>query len=145
MGPLVSFALLVVGLYGSYHSWSLGLWGEGEPGVGLFPFLFSALLALFMVIHLSATRLVLPDRGTWAALRSHRRLLAYLTGLGLYVVSFASLGFVVSSTLGFVVIMRVGEGLGWKKIILVTGVSLAVTLVILQRLLGVPLPAGVFA
>lgn len=142
MKTLVSFGLLLIGLYGSHYAWGLGVWTQEEPGAGLFPFMFSVLLSTIMGVELATAGWAPPSRAAFKALLANRRLLAYLAALLLYVASFQWLGFALATVLAFCLIMRVGERLPWSKVAFVTTVAMLLAYLMLQRFLGVPLPTG---
>lgn len=142
MKALVSAALLLIGLCSAYYAWGLGVWTMDEPGAGLFPFMFAVLLSLIMAVELATAGWSPPGRTAVKALLGNRRLLAYVAALLLYVGLFRWLGFALASAIAFGLIMRVGERLRWTQVALTTVLAVAVAYVVLQRLLGVPLPTG---
>lgn len=142
MKALVSAALLLIGLFSAWYAWGLGVWTMDEPGAGLFPFIFSVLLSLIMAVELATAGWSPPGRTALKALLGNRRLLAYVAALLLYVGLFRWLGFALASAIAFGLIMRVGERLTWTQVAFTTLAAVVVAYVVLQRLLGVPLPTG---
>jgi hypothetical protein len=142
MRALMSLVLLLLGLGAGFHAHSLGLWSGEEPGAGLFPFIFSSLLAAIMAVELATCPWPRPSSADVQAALANRRFQAYFFALVLYVVTFRSLGFVPSSVLAFVLIMRMGERLAWRKVAALAVPAILVAHIVLQRWLGVPLPAG---
>jgi hypothetical protein len=142
MRALMSLVLLLTGLGAGFHAHGLGLWSGEEPGAGLFPFIFSSLLVAIMVVELTTCPWPRLNRADVQAALANRRFLSYFSALALYVATFELLGFVLGSGLAFVLIMRVGEGLAWRKVAGLTIPAILVAHIVLQRWLGVPLPAG---
>jgi putative tricarboxylic transport membrane protein len=124
---------------------SLGqpLWGDFQPGAGLFPTV-AAILAVACALGAllgalrGAGRPAAPDAApVW------RRLLVYLAIVLLWPASFATLGFLLSSTVALTLLMRAGEGMGWPASLATAGITVALGWLLFERLLGVPLPHGV--
>jgi putative tricarboxylic transport membrane protein len=125
---------------------SLGypLWGDFQPGPGLFPAI-AAGLAVLCALGASGGAL-LPARGTapvpgqapvW------RRLLVYVAILLLWAASFPTLGFALSGTVALALLMRAGEGMGWLPSLGIAGITIGLGWLLFEVLLGVPLPHGV--
>ncbi|TXL73457.1 tripartite tricarboxylate transporter TctB family protein [Vineibacter terrae] len=147
MTLLVTALLLGVGVYAAIAATRLGVWSLGEPGAGLFPLLFAGMLAGLSVLHLLRH---LKDRiwsvagGADAPILRSRRFAAYAGALTLYVATFGVLGFLISSILAFGLLMLVGERVTPVRAAAVLAGALATSYIVLQWLLGVPLPAGPF-
>jgi putative tricarboxylic transport membrane protein len=125
---------------------SLGypLWGDFQPGPGLFPAIAAGLAVLCALGAfggaLFAARGAVPARGeapVW------RRLLVYVAILLLWAASFSTLGFVVSGAVALTLLMRAGEGMGWPHSLGIAGLIIALGWLLFEVLLGVPLPHGV--
>jgi hypothetical protein len=145
--PLLTAALLAVGIYAAVVAVRLGVWSMGEPGAGLFPLVFGGLLAglsvLHLVRHLKSRVWSVAGAADAPILRS-RRFAAYAGALAVYVATFGILGFLISSTLAFGLLMLVGERVPSVRAVSVLAGGLATSYIVLQWLLGVPLPAGPF-
>jgi putative tricarboxylic transport membrane protein len=125
---------------------SLGypLWGNFQPGPGLFPSIAAGLSVLCALSALGEALLAARGAGTtreeapvW------RRLLVYVAVVLLWAVSFAMLGFAVSGAIALTLLMRVGEGMGWLRSAGIAGLTIALGWLLFDVLLGVPLPHGV--
>lgn len=124
---------------------SLGypLWGDYQPGPGLFPTITAGLAVICaagaLVGSLGAgrqTAVAGDDAPVW------RRLLVYAAVVLLWPASFATLGFALSSVIGLSMLMRAGEGMGWLPSIGVAAATVALGWLLFEVLLGVPLPHG---
>lgn len=148
MGPLVSALLLAVGVYASVTAFRLGVWDWGGPGAGLFPLAFGGLLALLCAADLfrSVRRPaagVQDDAESGPDIRS-ARFLAYVGALLFYVVTFALLGFLISTVLAFALLLLVGERARPHQAAAVVLGALAFGYVLMEWMLGVPLPSVPF-
>jgi putative tricarboxylic transport membrane protein len=125
---------------------SLGypLWGDFQPGPGLFPTLAAGLAVLCALGALGGA--LVAARAAAAAggeAPVWRRLLVYVAIVLLWAASFATLGFAVSGAVALTLLMRVGEGMGWLPSLGIAGVTVALGRLLFEVLLGVPLPHGV--
>jgi putative tricarboxylic transport membrane protein len=125
---------------------SLGypLWGDFQPGPGLFPTV-TAGLAVVCALGALGGALVASRRGAAPAGEAPvwHRLLAYVAIVLLWATSFAALGFAVSGAIALTLLMRVGEGMGWLPSAGIAGITIALGWLLFEVLLGVPLPHGV--
>jgi putative tricarboxylic transport membrane protein len=125
---------------------SLGypLWGDFQPGPGLFPSMAAGLAVACALGALGGT-FVVARRA--AAARGEapvwRRLLVYVAIVLLWAASFATLGFAISGVIALTLLMRAGEGMGWLPSLGVAGITVALGWLLFEVLLGVPLPHGV--
>ncbi|WP_372624285.1 tripartite tricarboxylate transporter TctB family protein [Falsiroseomonas sp.] len=125
---------------------SLGypLWGDFQPGPGLFPTLAAGLAVLCALGALGSA--LLAERGAATGreeARVWRRLLVYAGIVLIWAASFATLGFAASGAIALTLLMRVGEGMGWLPSLAIAGVTIALGWLLFEVLLGVPLPHGV--
>lgn len=141
IGTLV---LLCVGIGGLAEASRMGLWQGTTPAPGLFPAAVSIAL-----IALCAAALPIDRRTACSASAAGdpgalngRRLRAYLVGLGFYAFSLEPLGYLLSTAVVFLFLLRFAEHMTWKVTLTITGTVLIVCDVLFARLLGVTLPAG---
>jgi len=135
---VVPGALVLLGLYAVTASIGLGLWQDGEPGAGFFPFIFAAVLGVSGLLQVAAGR---PASQTGRVDR--RKLGIYLAALVLYVALFETLGFIVSTAAVFALVMIMAEGVPPLRAAAVSAAALTLGYLVLQRFLGVPLPPGI--
>jgi putative tricarboxylic transport membrane protein len=121
------------------------VWTNSEPQEGFFP--------LVMGIIMAGLGITVAVRSYWGEIRERgevlkkgnaatSRLLGYLTLIGLYVIFFESLGFIISSTLFLASVLKVLERKSWKITLLVTVGAVAVSYFLFRFFLSVPLPRG---
>ncbi len=136
--------ILAVVLAAGARAWSYGLWLYGEPGPGLFPMFACAVAVAFALLAISglvvapAVREQDPDAGAPRPLR----LVLYMATILVWPWLLAPLGFLMSSALALVVLLRWGERVGWGATIGMLAGALLASWLLFERLLGVPLPHG---
>ena len=119
---LLGYALLTaIGVYALAEAWRLGLWRQGSPGEGLFPFLTAIGMTGFAALCL-ATALRAPEgpaltRPPGELRATLLRIAAYLAALLFYAVAFDPLGFIISTIITVVFILRVAERYAWTTTI----------------------------
>lgn len=129
-----------------------GLWQGIEPGSGLFPLIAAVLAGSFAV----ATLLGSLRSGPGAQQPGHapadamerpawRRLAVYAGVVLAWPLLLQPAGFLVSGAVALLALLRFGEALAWTRALAFTGVTLAVSWLLFERLLGVGLPKGFFA
>ncbi len=146
---LLGFLLIgAAGLYAVVNSLALGLWRQNSPGEGLFPFIAATAVTTFSALGLAAVLLrtgddPLQSGETEGGLRSTiLRVAAYLAGLIFYAVVLDALGFIVSTVLVVVFILKIAEGYGWlATVALAVGTSAACHILFVTAL-GALLPTG---
>ncbi len=139
---------LVFGLLCMYGSVLLGLGTMREPGTGFFPLMtagFFTLLALVVFI-----RSLIPGRGFQARLSSlwketlwHRPLAVGLLMAG-YTLVLEWIGFLLTSLLVLLIMLKWVEKFPWWKTLLISILSSGSTYLLFHVLLKATLPTGVF-
>ena len=143
--------LLLIGAAGVYAvatSLVLGLWRQNSPGEGLFPFIAATAVTTFSVLALAAVLLRtgddrLPSGETEGGLRhTILRVAVYLAALVFYAAVLDALGFIASTILVVVFILKIAEGYGWlTTVALAVGTSAACHILFVTAL-GALLPTG---
>ena len=119
---LLGYGLLTAaGVYALGEAWRLGLWRQGSPGEGLFPFLTAIGMTGFAALCLGAA-LREPEAPTQARPTGELRAMllrigAYLAALLFYAVAFDPLGFIISTIATVVFILRFAERYAWTTTI----------------------------
>jgi putative tricarboxylic transport membrane protein len=143
---LSSSILLGLALFVLMASRKFQVWVAGEPGEGFFP----VLLALTLGV-LSAISLIIAYRDSSPGSPPDgprtpivwKKLLSYILGLFAYAIFFGPLGYIVSSMVILLFIMRVAEGLSWQKSITISIITLFISYLVFEKMLMVPLPRGI--
>ena len=143
-----SLCWLAFGLLCLYGSVLLGLGTMREPGPGFFPFLagcFFTLLALIVFV-----RSLVPGRGFQARISSlwkgaiwHRPLAVGLLMTG-YILALERIGFLLTSLMVLLIMLRAVEKFPWWKAILISIISSGCTFLLFNVLLKTTLPTGIF-
>ena len=144
--------LLFVAIAGS-QAVRYGLWERLEPGPGLFPFLVCILAGLCASVALAGLAIdylagIDPPAGDeeegegpflW------RKVTIYVVALVAWPLVFAWLGWLISTAIALVLIMRFAEAMSWRECLIVAAGALAGSWLLFVRLLEVPLPKGVLS
>ncbi len=147
---VLGFTLLVAaGAYALVASLSLGLWRQNSPGEGLFPFIAAAAVTAFSLaglVGILSTRHAPahPDDSGHGLGPTVLRLGAYLAALIFYAAVLDAVGFIVSTVLVVVFILRIAEGYGWRTTLGVAGGTAVGCHVLFVYWLGAILPTGFF-
>jgi putative tricarboxylic transport membrane protein len=144
---ILGFALLAaIGLYAVVVSVRLGLFRQGSPGVGLFPFLTAASMTAFALVSFVDAWRAPAEAAVEAADADRRRKVwrvgAYLAGLVFYALALDPLGFIVATILTVVFIVRYAERYPWRMTITLAVGTAAVCQVLFVIWLGAQLPTG---
>lgn len=137
--------VLLLALAALWLSMRHPLWGDFQPGPGIFPAIAAGLAALCAAGAIAAAlaegRTLAPstEPPAW------RRLLVYGAIVLLWPASFASLGFVPSGLIALALLLRAGEGMSWPLALGFAAVTVFLGWLLFARLLGVPLPHGLLA
>ena len=139
--------LVAAGVYAIAASLALGLWRQSSPGEGLFPFIAATAVTAFSLAGLGgvlSTRHAPSQTGNGEhGLRTTvLRLGAYLAALVFYAAVLDALGFIVSTVLVVVFILRIAEGYGWRTTLgVAAGTAIGCQLLFVYWL-GAILPTG---
>ena len=144
LSSLFWFALGGASIYGSVR---LGLGTTGEPGSGFMPFTagaFICAMALLVFLHSfqSGQRLQRGVAALWAGTYWRRSLAVGVLTLA-YILALETLGFSLTGFLLLAIIMRGLEKLSWKKTLIISIVTLAVSYVVFKIFLKATLPPGI--
>jgi len=142
----IAVSLFLIGLAGFILLQTQGLtFGNiRTPQTGFFPFLLACLLIVLSIILLvqalrqSATGPSLRQIGA----KGWQRIGTIFLVLVGFALALESAGYLISSFLLMVVLLRVIEPQKWGLVILLAGVTALATYLIFARLLNVPLPQG---
>jgi hypothetical protein len=142
-----SLCWLAFGLLCIYGSVLLGLGTLREPGTGFFPLMagsFFTLLALVVFV-----RSLIPRRGFQARISSlwkgtiWHRPLAVGVLMTSYILALERIGFLLTSLVVLLIMLRAVEKFPWWKAILISIISSASTFFLFHVLLRAPLPIGI--
>jgi putative tricarboxylic transport membrane protein len=143
---VLGFVLLVAaGAYAVAVALRLGLWRQNSPGEGLFPFLAAVSMTVFGLVGLAGVLRGQEASGQAAAADLRGTLLrvgAYLVGLVVYAGALDAFGFIVSTIVVVVFILRFAEGYSWRTTLALAVGTAAGCHVLFVRWLGAILPTG---
>ena len=150
-GPVqvVSFALLLlVGIGGSLHAYSLGIWRDQAPAEGLFPFCASMGLVVVCGLALLLGHFRRKGTGTTPSTRRKREVpragtvACYVIALGAYAFLIEAVGFALSTAAVLVLILRASENHRWTTVLVMTAMTTVLSSLLFIDLLGVYFPSG---
>ena len=136
------FALGAAGIYASAR---LGVGHTGEPGSGFVPLTASAfvcLMALLVFLQSFERGQARSLSALWKGVYWRRSLAVGAITLA-YILALETLGFFLIGFLLLVITMKGLEGLGWKKTLIISISTLAVSYVVFKVLLKATLPVGI--
>jgi hypothetical protein len=122
----------------------LGLWRDGSPGPGLFPFFVSCGMVILGVlgIFFALLRGQPGEAGPAVAFQGRLRVAIYMIALLLYAGSIEYIGFYVATTVILAVILMAAEGRSWRIALPVIAGTLVFVNVVFDRWLDVYFPSG---
>lgn len=135
---------LAIGLIGMYGSVTLGIGTANEPGSG-FLSLFSSIFISVMALTIFIQSFLVKGRRT---LCSHwhgtlwTRPVAIFVILAIYIFVFTRVGFLLSSFLFMLTILKYVEELSWGRASLISALSSGLSYSLFKLALKVELPAG---
>ena len=139
--------LAAAGAYAIAVSLALGLWRQNSPGEGLFPFITAVAVTAFSLVGLAGA-LGIRDAPAQPRGDAHwprtttLRVGAYLAALIFYAVALDALGFIASTILVVVFVLRIAEGYGWRMTLGVAAGTAVGCQVLFVSWLGAILPTG---
>ncbi len=143
-----SLMWMTVGILFCIGSIGLGLGGLREPGPGFFPFVMSFCLITFSLIHLISSlrkggesKLSSPG-GVWPGKEGLKRVLPIIFMLFIYVIALKYLGFVLTTLLFMILLLRFVEPRRWLAVFLIASLTTALSYGVFQLWLRADLPAG---
>ena len=136
-----------IGLLAIFGSLRLGLGNLGEPGSGFFSFAagcFVCLMALIVVFRASFLRqgFQVKPSSLWEGTKWKRPIVVTLLTLG-YIIALERIGFLLTSFLLLLVILKGVERLSWTKAILAPIFTLAISYYLFVFFLKANLPKGI--
>jgi putative tricarboxylic transport membrane protein len=135
---------LVLGLLLILLSLRHSIWGGAGPQEGFFPLLIGLMIVGFSLTILLQSLWSRGENGMEPKEEglSVFRVAAYISLMLLYGVFFEGAGFLITSTLFLLLILKGVEKKPWKITLLVGLISVMVSYFLFASLLGVPLPQG---
>jgi len=144
-----SISLLSVGIIYAGLSLRLPFWSGTGPQEGFFPLTIAAIMigmSLFLLVQsLSSNPPLRAEKGGEEPeneVFNRSRVLAYGIWMTLYAVFFERVGFLITSILFLLLIMKYTEKQSWKMTISVGAASILGSYLLFVYFLGVPLPKG---
>jgi putative tricarboxylic transport membrane protein len=130
--------IALLGATAAVIAFRLGLWRQGSPGEGLFPFMVASAVVVFSVASMPLRVADGPDGERPNILRVG----AYLGALIFYATTLEALGFVAATAIMIVFILRAAERYSWRMVAALTVGTIAFCHVLFVRWLGAQLPVG---
>ncbi len=142
---------LALGLFIAFRSVGFKLWGATGPQEGLFPFITGVVMIGLSFTVIGKAVLAAPrrpasrdDRGVEEAAGAGNRLkvVLYAVLIGCYAALLQPVGFLVTTPLFLILVLKALERQSWKMAISVTLGLTALSYLLFAYLLMVPLPKG---
>lgn len=136
--------LLLMSLFTIGLSLRMSLWGDEGPNEGFFPFILGILLFSFSIALLIISKIKSGENPDASTERGDRkRLLQYLVAILFYAISLENLGYILTSILFFLAVLKFVEKRGYLISLLLTLAAVSLSFFLFKTLLGVPLPTGI--
>ena len=145
------------GLFLGWQSFNYRIWGEVGPRAGFFPLAIAIILVVLSLIIIVKSLIDRSDViksqarkeeqiqvANETATVDHRKIAYYVILAALFAILLTSVGFVITSFAYLLLMLKLVEKMNWKKSILWTSISIAVSYLVFVRALDVQLPQGVF-
>jgi len=144
-----SLCLFVLGLLMAFQSIKYSLWGWSGPEAGFFPFVVAVIMiGLSLFISLKSFVLIRLQK-KYKILEEERKnevsifkVSSYIILILLYGVLIDKIGYLITSALFLLFVIKYVEKQNWKITILVGLASIITSYVLFVYFLGVPLPRG---
>ena len=136
VAPLV---LLALGAFGMFGSVQLSLGEASNPGPGLWPFIVAATLVVTSGIIIATRDVTGNEPWGWRAFG----IIGGLIGLGVFILLFQSVGFLIPAFLMAVLWLRTFGKESWRLAILLAVVGTGVMYVLFVVVLAVPFPEDI--
>lgn len=141
--------LLFLGLFLAFQSTKLSIWGESGPEAGFFPFAIAFIIigaSLLTVLRSFGSKQITDNDKIVEEQKKVRpstfKASAYAILMLLYSISLATIGFLITSSLFLLLILKHVEKQSWKMTILIASASVLLSYLLFVYLLKVPLPKG---
>lgn len=137
IAPLV---LIAFGLYAMLAAVQLSLGTLGDPGPGFWPFIVASFIVFTSGILVVTD--TTEDYEPWN--NQSLRILASLIGLGIFIVLFQLIGFLIPAFLTLTSWLRLLARESWRASVFLALLGSITLYLIFEKLLGVPFPQGIF-
>ncbi|KYH30684.1 tripartite tricarboxylate transporter TctB family protein [Neomoorella mulderi] len=144
MEKTTSALLLVLGLYFTVQSVSLGLFSSGKPGVGFFPFLGGLILTIISCAQLIGTLKICKDtlEKPWSDKQGIRNIVLIVAFTALYIWTIGILGFLIPTIIYLLALVDLISEYSLKKKLIYSLASSFILFLIFAVLFAMPLPKG---
>jgi hypothetical protein len=144
------------GLFLGWQSFKYQIWGHIGPRAGFFPLAIAIIIVVLSLIIIVKALLNRSDviksqareeeqirMAKETAVVNYRKIAYYVILAALFALLLTSVGFVITSFAYLLLMLKLVEKMNWKRSILWTSVSIAVSYLLFVRALDVQLPQGI--
>jgi putative tricarboxylic transport membrane protein len=139
---MVSIVFLIFSCLVMIESVRLKLNTIHNPGPGFMPFFLGLSLAILSILSLFFPDLRKKGPGFWNDWQRGQSTFYMFAGLIAYLLLFKVLGFYVDTFLLMVYLIKISGEKGYKRLLLVSLLTMAVTYLLFYKLLFIPFPQG---
>lgn len=140
---MVSIVFLILSCLVMIESVRLRLNTIHNPGPGFMPFFLGLSLALLSILSLFFLDRRITGPALWDGWRKSQSTFYVFAGLIAYLLLFKVLGFYVDTFLLMVYLIKISGERGYKRLLLVSMLTMVVTYLLFCKLLYIPFPQGV--
>ena len=141
---MVSIVFLILSCLVMIESVRLKLNTIHNPGPGFMPFSLGLSLALLSILSFFFPDLHKKGPAFWNDWRRGQSTFYVFAGLIVYLLFFKVLGFYIGTFLLIVYLIKISGEKGYKRLLLVSLLTMVVTYLLFHKLLFIPFPQGVF-
>lgn len=140
-----ALAFLAIGLISLYQIHGISLGTLSAPGPAFFPFYLSIIIvALSLILFLKSIRLKSIEKGELIVIGTRwMKLPLVIAGLVIYVYILKPLGYMVTTFLMLILLLKIVEEHTWKATLIISIPCIAISYIIFAKYLGIPLPRGI--
>jgi putative tricarboxylic transport membrane protein len=139
---MVSIVFLILSCLVMIESVRLRLNTIHNPGPGFMPFFLGLSLALLSILSLFSPDLRRKGLAFWNGWQRSQSTFYVFAGLIAYLLLFKVLGFYVDTFLLMVYLIKISGEKGYKRLLLVSLLTMVVTYLLFYKLLYIPFPQG---
>ncbi len=138
---VIDVCWIILGIGICLQSVAYRLWTPAGPGSGFIPFLTGVPIALSGILLLFGAQ---PAAKFWESVAGMKKVVLVTGCLCLMAILMPWLGFLLTSVLVFIIMVRVIEPRGWGLTIAVSLVSCILIYFLFRSLMQIKLPTGIF-
>ena len=140
---MASGAFLVLGILAMIEAHNLSLGDIHNPGPGFVPFFLGLSMTILSFLSFLSPDMKIAGDAFWNQWERGKSILYIFAGLIVYLLLLKTLGFYLNTFWLMIYLMSLAGEKGYRKKLMVSGLTIAVIYVVFSRLLIIPFPRGI--